>query len=117
MQDVGDMTVGMPYIVYRLTHILHMFKCNIGRNNSMIAIFCVSNACVACVQVQDLAEARKKDGLVLLINPQWQGGQAVSDFGFGPWKRRKEEFVATFQDVFFLKQFRIFGDNVRYVLC
>jgi hypothetical protein len=38
---------------------------------------------------------------VLLINPQWQGGQAVSDFGFGPWKRRKNEFVATFQDVFF----------------
>jgi hypothetical protein len=66
--------------------------------------------------VQELAEARKNDGLVLLINPQWQGGQAVSDFGFGPWKRRKEEFVATFQDVFFLKQFRIFGDNVRYVV-
>ncbi len=63
-------------------------------------------------QVQELVEARA-DGLVLMVNSQWQGGQAISDFGFGPWKRRKEEFVATFKEVFVLKQFRIFGDNVR----
>eukprot|EP00884_Botryococcus_braunii_P015871 jgi/Botrbrau1/2968/Bobra.0026s0035.2 len=64
-------------------------------------------------QVQELVEARA-DGWVLMVNSQWQGGQAISDFGFGPWKRRKEEFVATFKEVFVLKQFRIFGDNVSW---
>ena len=50
---------------------------------------------------------------MLLVNAQWQGGQAISDFGVGPWRRRTEAFVASFVEVYSLRQFRIFGDNVR----
>jgi hypothetical protein len=63
-------------------------------------------------QVRQIAEARA-EGLVLLVNAQWQGGQAISDFGVGPWRRRTEAFVASFVEVYSLRQFRIFGDNVR----
>ena len=56
------------------------------------------------------------DGLVLMVNAQWQLGQVVSDFGFGPWKRSAEEFVASFQDTYVLKTYRINGDTVRWLL-
>ncbi|KAK9810156.1 hypothetical protein WJX72_005755 [[Myrmecia] bisecta] len=61
-------------------------------------------------KMRALAEGKS---LVLMINPQWQPGQLISDFGFGRRKRNAEEFVSAFQDTYFLKQFRIFGDNVR----
>ena len=59
-----------------------------------------------------MAEARP-EGLVLLVNSQWQGGQAISDFGVGPWRRRTEAFLGSFVETYSLRQFRIFGDNVR----
>lgn len=59
-----------------------------------------------------MAEARPQ-GLVLLVNAQWQGGQAISDFGVGPWRRRTEAFLGSFVETYSLRQFRIFGDNVR----
>jgi hypothetical protein len=68
--------------------------------------------CAGSRQVRAIAEARAA-GLVLLVNAQWQGGQAISDFGVGPWRRRTEAFVASFVEVYSLRQFRIFGDNVR----
>ena len=45
--------------------------------------------------------AGRRDGLVLLINPQWTTeGQAVSDFGILPWQRKAaEELVGSFQEV------------------
>ncbi|EIE25438.1 hypothetical protein COCSUDRAFT_13233, partial [Coccomyxa subellipsoidea C-169] len=49
----------------------------------------------------------------LMINPQWQPGNLVNDFGIGPWRRRSEDFVASFEEVYILKQMRIAGDNVR----
>ena len=37
------------------------------------------------------------------MNPQWRStGQVVSDFGFGPWKRQAEEFLASFEPVYAL---------------
>eukprot|EP01025_Chloroclados_australasicus_P004398 TRINITY_DN11077_c0_g1_i7.p1 TRINITY_DN11077_c0_g1~~TRINITY_DN11077_c0_g1_i7.p1 ORF type:complete len:285 (+),score=34.14 TRINITY_DN11077_c0_g1_i7:95-949(+) len=64
--------------------------------------------------IKQMAENKK---LMLFVNPQWQGGQVVSDFGFGPWKKRNEEFVNQFEPTFVYKQIRIAGDNVRILKC
>lgn len=64
-------------------------------------------------QIREIVEGLKDGGLALMINPQWQGGNLVNDFGVGPWRRRSEDFVASFQEVYILKQMRISGDNVR----
>jgi len=61
--------------------------------------------------VKELAEGNRR--LVLMVNPQWKGGQVVSDFGIGPWRRASEEFVATFEEVYHLSQSRISGDECR----
>jgi len=63
-------------------------------------------------KAKQLAE-ETEDRLLLMVNPQWQGGQLLSDLGVGPWKRRNEEFIATFEDTYVLKRLRISGDNVR----
>mmetsp|Transcript_15529 Transcript_15529/g.40161 ORF Transcript_15529/g.40161 Transcript_15529/m.40161 type:complete len:325 (-) Transcript_15529:184-1158(-) len=57
--------------------------------------------------------AKNDSRLVLMINPQWQGGQIISDFGIGPWKKASEEFVESFEDVYYFKQTRITGDDCR----
>ncbi|EFJ07225.1 hypothetical protein SELMODRAFT_429956 [Selaginella moellendorffii] len=45
---------------------------------------------------------------LLLVNPQWKAsGQVVSDFGFGPWKRKAEEFLENFERVYSLIEQRI----------
>ncbi|CAL5219287.1 g1091 [Coccomyxa viridis] len=64
-------------------------------------------------QVREIAENVGDSGLTLLINPQWQAGNLVSDFGVGPWRRRSEDLVASFEDVYTLKQIRISGDNIK----
>ncbi|KAI5072320.1 hypothetical protein GOP47_0012426 [Adiantum capillus-veneris] len=55
--------------------------------------------------------------LLLLVNPQWQGGQVISDFGFGAQRKVREEFIATFSTVYYLKQLRILGEDVRVMKC
>lgn len=50
--------------------------------------------------------------LTLLVNPQWQPGQVVSDFGFGSRRQNIEKFLSGFQDVYCLKQQRILGDDI-----
>lgn len=50
--------------------------------------------------------------LALLINPQWQPGQVISDFGFGAKRRDCENFLGAFQDVYYLRQQRISGDEI-----
>ena len=50
--------------------------------------------------------------LALLINPQWQPGQVISDFGFGAKRRDCEKFLTAFQDVYYLRQQRISGDEI-----
>lgn len=36
---------------------------------------------------------------LVIVNPQWSDGrgQVISDFGFGPWRKRAEDFLATFE--------------------
>ncbi len=41
-----------------------------------------------------------RDGLVLIVNPQWQKGNVVSDLGLLPWVRKaNEELVGSFREV------------------
>ncbi|RMZ52265.1 hypothetical protein APUTEX25_001655, partial [Auxenochlorella protothecoides] len=52
--------------------------------------------------------------LLLFINPQWQSeGQVVSDFGFGRTRKQAERFVGTCEEVYVLRRYRVFGDDVR----
>lgn len=55
-----------------------------------------------------------KDGLMLLVNPQWTTeGQVISDFGPFPWVRKAaEEFIGGFTETYTLAQLRINGDDV-----
>ncbi|CAD7700526.1 unnamed protein product [Ostreobium quekettii] len=54
--------------------------------------------------------------LVLMINPEWRGGQVISDFGlFG--RKEKEDFVASFTQSYCLRQYRIQGKDVRLLRC
>lgn len=50
--------------------------------------------------------------LTLLVNPQWQAGQVISDFGFGSRRQNIEKFLLGFQEVYYLKQQRILGDDI-----
>lgn len=65
-------------------------------------------------EVRRIAEARR-DGLVLIINPQYTTeGQLVSDFGIFPWQRKAaEDLIGSFAETFTLRQLRINGDDAR----
>lgn len=64
-------------------------------------------------RVEKRAESKQ---LVLMINPQWRSGQVISDFGiFG--RKRKEEFVATFQTVYSVTSKRAGGRTIWYGFC
>lgn len=46
--------------------------------------------------------------VMLLVNPQWRTkGNIVSDFGFGPWRKKAEDFVAKFVPTYRLTEQRI----------
>ena len=46
--------------------------------------------------------------LTLLVNPQWvESGQVISDFGIGPWRRRAEDFLRTFESTYALTESRV----------
>lgn len=52
--------------------------------------------------------------LTLVVNPQWQTqGQVISDFGIGRARKAAERFVAGFEEVYYLRRVRVFGDDVR----
>eukprot|EP00210_Caulerpa_lentillifera_P002215 g2129.t1 len=55
--------------------------------------------------------------LYLLINPQWQEGQVISDFGFGRQKKQVEDFVNEFEFTYSLKQYRIQGRALKILRC
>ncbi|CAK9207812.1 unnamed protein product [Sphagnum jensenii] len=50
---------------------------------------------------------------LLLVNSQWQPGQVISDFGFGARRKTREDFVNSFEMVYFLKRMRMLGEDVR----
>lgn len=60
---------------------------------------------------------KKAPSLQLMINPQWQPGQVVSDFGFGSLRTLRENFVNSFEDVFYMKQLSVFTDSVIVMRC
>lgn len=66
--------------------------------------------------VQLLANGKEGRTLVL-VNPQWQGGQVVSDFGFGRKRKEAEEFLGSFLTVYSLKRTRIRSTEVTIVKC
>jgi hypothetical protein len=66
--------------------------------------------------LDDLRAIENKNGfrLKIIANPQWNTkGAIIGDFGFGPWKRRAEEFVGKFEQTYYLKEQRIQGEIVR----
>jgi hypothetical protein len=40
-------------------------------------------------------------------------GQVISDFGFGARRKTREDFVNSFEMVYFLKRMRMLGEDVR----
>ncbi|CAI5518194.1 unnamed protein product, partial [Closterium sp. Naga37s-1] len=54
---------------------------------------------------------------LLLMNPQWQPGQVVSDFGFGSKRKQAEEFLGTFLTAYSLKRNRIRSYDVTLIKC
>lgn len=61
--------------------------------------------------IENLANINERP--LLLLNPQWQAGQVISDFGLGERRKQRENFVQSFSNVYFLKQIRILGEDVR----
>eukprot|EP00250_Pteridium_aquilinum_P034650 c7880_g1_i1 orf=136-1098(-) len=70
-----------------------------------------------CLEKIKSLDSINNDRPLLLVNPQWQGGQVISDFGFGAQRKSREEFVASFNTVYYLKQLRILGEDVRVLKC
>ena len=68
--------------------------------------------------LQRIDNALSGERLSLIINPQWQlNGQVISDFGFGPQRRRSEKFINSLEYVYYLERIRIMGDEVRVLRC
>lgn len=45
--------------------------------------------------------SKEKLKAAVLVNPQWNNSQnIIHDFGFGPWRKAKEDLVATFEEVY-----------------
>eukprot|EP00271_Cylindrocystis_brebissonii_P015650 TRINITY_DN385_c2_g1_i1.p1 TRINITY_DN385_c2_g1~~TRINITY_DN385_c2_g1_i1.p1 ORF type:complete len:384 (+),score=49.11 TRINITY_DN385_c2_g1_i1:92-1243(+) len=61
--------------------------------------------------------AQVADRPLLLVNPQWQGGQVISDFGFGQRRKEAEALVASFTPTYALKRLRIQSRDVRLLQC
>mmetsp|Transcript_22831 Transcript_22831/g.70956 ORF Transcript_22831/g.70956 Transcript_22831/m.70956 type:complete len:409 (+) Transcript_22831:457-1683(+) len=63
-------------------------------------------------QVRKLAEICDKEGgrPLVMSNRQWSTrGQIISEFGIGPWRKKAEDFIDSFEKVFVLTEQRI-GD-------
>jgi len=59
-------------------------------------------------RLKDIESVAGQLGATLILNPQWStGGNLVSDFGFGPWRKRAEDFLATFEPAYSLTEQRI----------
>jgi len=69
-------------------------------------------------EVQRIDDALSGRRLMLVINAQWQPqGQVVSEFGFGKARRAAERFVNSLEQVYYLRQLSILGDEVRVLRC
>lgn len=70
---------------------------------------------IVTLQLRELCNGPKAPALVVIINPQWElQGNLMSDFGFGSRKEEAEKFVASFTPSYWLKQLRVYGDDIRW---
>lgn len=68
--------------------------------------------------VRRIDDALSGNRLILVVNPQWQPeGQVVSDFGFGKNRRAAERYVASLDEIYYLRRIRVLGDEVRVLRC
>ncbi|GAB4819753.1 hypothetical protein N2152v2_006799 [Parachlorella kessleri] len=68
--------------------------------------------------LRQIENALSGQRLMLVVNPQWQvEGQVISDFGFGQARRRAEQFVSLFEDIYCLRRARVRGEEVRILKC
>jgi len=86
--------------------------------DAVAAITLSSDVVVTFPTAEILEELRKIEKgnyrVKIISNPQWNTrGAIIGDFGFGPWKKRAEDFVAKFEQVYYLKEQRIQGEIVR----
>ena len=58
-------------------------------------------------------ERDARNGLTVLVNPEWSLDGIVSDFGVGYWRATAEKRVASFQLAYALDALRVAGDDVR----
>jgi Domain of unknown function (DUF1995) len=69
-------------------------------------------------EVRRIDDALSGNRLMLVVNPQWQPqGQVVSDFGFGRTRRAAERYVASLDEIYYLRRIRVLGDEVRVLRC
>lgn len=67
------------------------------------------STCLQMIQIEE----KQPQSLLLMVNPQWGlSRQVVSDFGFFG-RKKAEEFLARFEDTYFLKSYTIAGDGIR----
>ena len=68
-------------------------------------------------ELKAIAGKDKKSGPLALVNSQIRtnndGSNLISDLGIGPWKKKNEEFLAQFEQVYWLSEQRIQGETVR----
>jgi hypothetical protein len=68
-------------------------------------------------ELKNIAGKGKKSGPLALVNSQIRtnndGSNLISDLGIGPWKKKNEEFLAQFEQVYWLSEQRIQGETVR----
>eukprot|EP00877_Chromochloris_zofingiensis_P011974 jgi/Chrzof1/702/Cz01g25120.t1 len=65
-------------------------------------------------KLRDLADGSQQPGVLLIVNPQWElKGNVINDFGFGQRKDRALQFIDTFEHTYYVKQQRVYGDDLR----
>jgi len=68
-------------------------------------------------ELKKLAAAEEKTGGTLaIVNSQIMNGEGsnlISDLGIGPWKKKNEDFLATFEQAYWISEQRIQGETIR----
>ena len=78
-------------------------------------LFPTADALPAMRRIDDALSGER---LIVVVNPQWQPqGQIVSDFGFGAARKAAERYVASLEEVYYLRKVIILGDEVRVLRC
>lgn len=82
--------------------------------NDKVALFLFGTA-ETIPRLQELSVVENRP--LLLVNPQWQSGQVISDFGIGARREEAENLVKSFSVVYSLKRIRIRSQDVIIFNC